>query len=67
MKTQNGVEYTNVEYTNEEVEYINQMFPPGSYYWPFDEKKQCDHNWKLYEGFSESYDYCEKCGVKKCE
>lgn len=25
----------------------------------------CSHSWKSYQGFSESYDYCEKCDLKK--
>ena len=25
----------------------------------------CDHSWKLYEGFTNRYEYCEKCDVKK--
>jgi len=24
-----------------------------------------EHNWKTYTGFTESYQYCEKCGEKK--
>lgn len=26
---------------------------------------ECDHNWKTYEGFSSSYEYCTKCDRKK--
>ncbi len=25
----------------------------------------CWHEWKSYQGFSEQYDYCNKCGVKR--
>lgn len=25
---------------------------------------KCDHQWKLYTGFTEEYQYCTKCGVK---
>jgi hypothetical protein len=25
----------------------------------------CDHKWKFYQGFSETYSYCEKCDEKK--
>jgi hypothetical protein len=25
----------------------------------------CDHKWKLYQGFSETYNYCEKCDEKR--
>lgn len=27
--------------------------------------KHCIHNWKKYQGLSESYDYCEYCNIKK--
>lgn len=27
--------------------------------------KKCQHEWKDYHGFTESYKYCSKCGVKK--
>lgn len=29
------------------------------------EKRPCDHSWKLYEGFTAKYNYCEKCDLKK--
>ena len=29
------------------------------------DKTQCNHQWKLYEGFTNSYQYCEKCDQKK--
>jgi hypothetical protein len=32
---------------------------------PSDTDRGCDHAWKLYEGFSNRYEYCEKCDVKK--
>lgn len=25
----------------------------------------CDHDWKQYQGFTENYDYCSKCDIKK--
>lgn len=27
--------------------------------------KSCDHTWKRYQGFIESYDYCTKCDEKR--
>lgn len=24
----------------------------------------CEHEWRLYEGFTERFDYCVKCDVK---
>jgi len=27
--------------------------------------KTCDHSWKNYHGFTEQYDYCEKCDQRK--
>ena len=26
---------------------------------------ECEHKWKKYQGFTDSYDYCDTCGVKK--
>lgn len=28
-------------------------------------KKSCDHLWKLYEGFTKTYEYCIHCDEKK--
>ncbi len=28
-------------------------------------KSNCNHNWKSYQGFTENYDYCSKCDLKK--
>lgn len=25
----------------------------------------CWHEWKSYQGFTDNYDYCDKCGVKR--
>lgn len=25
----------------------------------------CNHSWKVYTGFTDSYEYCDVCGVKK--
>jgi hypothetical protein len=30
-----------------------------------DSDKECDHNYVWYRGFSDSYEYCEKCDIKK--
>lgn len=27
----------------------------------------CNHNWKMYHGFTEAYEYCTKCNEKKNE
>ena len=27
--------------------------------------KECMHVWKNYQGFTDNYDYCEKCDLKK--
>jgi hypothetical protein len=27
--------------------------------------QQCDHDWKTYIGFSETYDYCSKCDIRR--
>lgn len=27
--------------------------------------EQCTHYWKSYQGFTETYAYCEKCDLKK--
>jgi len=29
------------------------------------ESKTCSHSWKTYHGFTEQYDFCEKCDTKK--
>ena len=26
---------------------------------------ECDHKWKLYQGFTDKYEYCEYCDVKR--
>lgn len=28
-------------------------------------KESCDHTWKLYQGFNESYEYCIHCDLKR--
>jgi hypothetical protein len=28
-------------------------------------KVGCDHTWKQYQGFTENYEYCSKCDLKK--
>lgn len=30
-----------------------------------DEMQECNHKWKTYNGFTDKYDYCELCNVKK--
>lgn len=37
----------------------------GKYYPVPDISSKCNHSWKSYQGFSENYDYCEKCDIKK--
>ena len=29
------------------------------------EPEECNHSWKTYHGFSESYEYCEHCDAKR--
>lgn len=29
------------------------------------EEKVCNHQWKTYSGFTNSYDYCSKCDLKR--
>lgn len=33
--------------------------------YPNSKLNTCNHSWKSYQGFSENYDYCEKCDEKK--
>jgi hypothetical protein len=37
----------------------------SGYFGGIEPRKGCSHSWKLYEGFTKSYHYCEKCDVKK--
>lgn len=30
-----------------------------------DKNSICFHSWKQYQGFTENYDYCTKCDLKK--
>lgn len=32
---------------------------------PLNNRSQCFHDWKSYQGFNESYEYCTKCDEKK--
>lgn len=33
--------------------------------YPESESKTCSHSWKTYNGFTESFEFCDKCDIKK--
>ena len=47
---------------NKPIELKTQLKPEDCLFGPI---SRCQHSWKPYRGFSESYDFCEKCDLKR--
>lgn len=57
----------NVQMQDDEEDFFafsipNEYIIDEKYYWM---KEECDHKWKSYTGLRESFEYCEKCDIKK--
>lgn len=54
------------EWIRQEAERVtSDVFPNVGVDWARMEPKSCSHEWKTYNGFTESFEFCQKCDVKK--
>ena len=44
---------------------IDKTWDMFAHNYPNESKKTCTHNWKNYQGLSESYEYCTVCDEKR--
>ena len=50
---------------DELLEYYNNTGLVPDKYKEVAEPTGCRHEWKLYQGFTDTYNYCSKCNVKR--